>query len=132
MIPDQLEVDSARERLLSKKKDPNLESNWRILEGNWRGESDDYSTVRCIIQVSGTYEEVVEYALTLPDFYAYGTVGSIEPLGHIHDVRFLMSREAQDLRTRLEEIRLRLEEIEAKAKAEKMEADLIKLKLGLL
>jgi hypothetical protein len=100
-----------------------LAERTRSEEGKWEiwGEDNNLDMggsrdIPLLATVSGTYEEAVLYALTLPRFFAWGGGGDIKKVKDVKviDLKHLNSKEGQRLQKRMVE----LEEVKKKADEE--------------
>lgn len=95
-----------------------LAERTRSEEGKWEIWGEDSNVDRrgsrdipLLATVSGTYEEAVLYAMTLPRFFSWGGGGDIKK---VIDLKHLNSKEGQRLQKRMVE----LEEVKKKADEE--------------
>lgn len=99
-------VEYIKNRLL-KARNPSEGGKWEIWGWAW----DVPEAPPLLATVSGTYEEAVLYAMTLPRFFSWGGGGDIKK---VIDLKHLNSKEGQRLQRRMAE----LEEVKKKADEE--------------
>lgn len=64
--------ERTRKRLLEEVKDPNAEGEWEIYGEDPNCDMGGHHHTPYLCTVSGTYKDVVEYALGLRGFYSWG------------------------------------------------------------
>jgi hypothetical protein len=116
--------DDIRRRLLSQRS-PSTKGIWRIKGEDPNADLSGPHVRPNLGLVEGTYEEAVEYALTLKGFFSWGRGGSVEP-AKIPKVKKIdkesikqekikaLEKERSALLTKLTEVRLKLDELTGK------------------
>jgi hypothetical protein len=106
--------NNTRVRLL-KEHNPNEMSTWEIRGEDPNCDLGGSHSEPLLETVSGTYRNVVEYALNLPGFYSWGSGGriiNVKPPTNILNVDRLVDSRVVALESERSKLRSRLEEIE--------------------
>lgn len=108
----------ARSRLL-KEHTPSEQGDWKIYGEDANNDLGGYRNIPLLATVTGTYSNIVEYAVNLDGFFGWGFGGSIVKLAPPRDLvnvdTLLSSTKLRELNEEKANLKTRLAEIELEA-----------------